>query len=149
MGLFEIIGICQVIFCKLVVLCTQSACYWFHSVPRCFHLQTSEKVIFVTVTMANVVFYWVMVLHAGGFLSMNFLLLCQFIAEPISLQVAPPYFRWFQKVPACLKRFQLAQGGSSLFQVVPARFSSFVVLVSALSMATSDVISPFYLYALC
>ena len=57
--------------------------------PRWFHLQASEMVLFVTITIANVVFYWEMVLHVK-FLSMDFsFLLCQFAAESISLRVVP------------------------------------------------------------
>ena len=57
--------------------------------PRWFHLQASEMVLFVTITIANVVFYWEMVLHVK-FLPMDFsFLLCQFAAESISLHVVP------------------------------------------------------------
>ena len=53
---------------------------------RCtwFHLQTSEMMLFVTIAIANVVFYW-----------------------SILLQVVPPCSRWFYEVLACSRWFQL------------------------------------------
>ena len=43
--------------------------------PRWFHLQASEMVLFVTITIPNIVFYWAMVLHVQ-FLPMNFFFFC-------------------------------------------------------------------------
>ena len=112
MELFMTTAIYKVIFCRLmslyaqyssmsVLICVSSLLASF--CPRWFHLQASEMVLFVTITIANVVFYWEMVLHVK-FLPMDFsFLLCQFAAESISLHVVP--------------------GSSSLFQVVPAHSS--------------------------
>ena len=59
---------------------------------RWFHLQTSEMVLFLTVTIASVLLYWAMVLHAV--FSYEFLVfLCQFIAESILFQVVPAHSR--------------------------------------------------------
>ena len=119
MGLFPTIGICKVIICRLMILYTKSACYWFHSILTCFHLKTSEKVLFVTIAIAYAVFYWIMASHTE-FFSMNFLLLCQFVSEHILLQVAPPCSSWFQIIVVRLRWFLLVPDGSSLFLVVPA-----------------------------
>ena len=64
---------------------------------RWFHLQ---MVFFVTITIANIIFYWGMVLHAQ-FLPMNFF----FVS--VSLLLSPYRYRWFQVVPACSRWFQL------------------------------------------
>ena len=44
-------------------------CSWW------FHLQASEMMLFVTITIPNIVFYWAMVLHVQ-FLPMNFFFFC-------------------------------------------------------------------------
>ena len=75
------IDVCKVIFFRLMIRYTQYSrtsviiCVSSLLVPFCsrwFHLQASEMVPCVTITIANAVFYWVMVLHIQ-FLSMNFL----------------------------------------------------------------------------
>ena len=119
MKLFVTIGICKVMSCRIMILYTQYClmnvfiCVSSVLVPfrtRWFHLQTSEIVFFVTITTANVRFYWTMVLHAR-FLPMDFLFLCQFVAESISLQTVSPCSRWFQVV-------QLVPGGSCSFLIL-------------------------------
>ena len=62
------LGIWKVIFCKLMsvfILCQTKYCA----------KQTSEMVLFVTITIANVVFYWAMVLHVQ-FLFITSLFFC-------------------------------------------------------------------------
>ena len=101
MELFLTIGVCKVIFCRLMVfyrqycpmsvfVCVSSLLVPFYS--KCFHLQTSEIVLFVTITIANVVFYWAMVLHVQ-FLSYEFHVFCD------SSLLVPSCSRWFQLVP--------------------------------------------------
>ena len=72
-------------------------------------------VLFLTTGIANIVFSWVMVLHAYSLLWIS----CFFV----SFLLSPSRSRWFQVIP----------DGSSLFQVVPACFlaccSSFLILV--------------------
>ena len=124
MEFFVTIGIYKVLFCRLMILYTQYSCIsvfiFVSSLPapfrsRWFHLQASEMVFFVTITFANVVFYWVMVLHVQ-FLSINFFFfLCQSVAESISLQVVPGNSSLFKVVSARSRQFQLVPGGSSSF----------------------------------
>ena len=80
MRLFVTIDIYKVTFCWLIILythyCSMSVFICVSSLPapfcsRCFHLQASERGFFVTITIANVIFYWAMVLHVQ-FLPMNF-----------------------------------------------------------------------------
>ena len=117
--LFVTIGICKVIFRRLMILytqycpmsvfnCVSSLRFPFFS--RLFHLQTSEMVLFLTITIANVAFYWAMVLHVQ-FLPMNFLLFC------VSLFLSPSQYRCFLVVPARSRWFQLVPA-RSLFQYV-------------------------------
>ena len=117
MELFVIKHISKVISFRLMILHTQ---YFPMSVFICvsllvsfrsrwFHLQTSEMVLFLTVTIANVLLYWAMVLHAVSSYEFLVFFLCQFIAEAILFQVFPACYRWFQLIP----------GSSSLFQLVP------------------------------
>ena len=131
MALSVTIGIYKVIFCILMILYTQYcsmsvfSCVSSLPVPFCprwFHLQTPEMVLFVTITVAKVVFYLAVVLHVQ-FLPMSFLLFC------VSSLLRPSSYRWFQAVPARSRLFQLVLGSSSLLQVVPPRSSSFLVLV--------------------
>ena len=58
--------------CEYIILCQTKYCV----------KQTSEMVLFVTITIANVVFYWAIVLHVQ-FLFMNFLFFC------VSLWLSP------------------------------------------------------------
>ena len=127
MELFVTIGICKVVFCRLIILYVH---YW-HSMSvffvcqlvagsRWFHLQTSEMLPFVTIASA-IVFYWLMILHAPV-LPMNFFFLCQFVPESISLKVVPDCSRWFQLVPGGFSSFQVILARPRLFQVVPGRF---------------------------
>ena len=117
MELFLTIGVCKVMFCRLMVfyrqycpmsvfVCVSSLLVPFYS--KWFHLQTSEMVLFVTITIANVVFFWAMVLHVQ-FLPMNFMF---FVTVHC----------WFHLVP----------GGSSSFQLVPC--SSVYVLMYVLNL---------------
>ena len=128
MALSVTIGIYKVIFCSLMILytqyCSMSAFSCVSSLPvpfcpRWFHLQTPEMVLFVTITVAKVVFYSAVVLHVQ-FLPVSFLLfLCQFIAETIQLQVVPSSSSSLQIVPACSRQFQPAPGGPTSFQLIP------------------------------
>ena len=120
---FLTIGIYIVIFCRLMISYTLDSsmslfiCVSLLLVPYCsrwFHLQASEMVLFITITIANVVLYGAMMLHVQ-FLPMNVFLQCQFVTESISLQVSSS--RWFQAV----------LGSSSSFQMVPARSSFYCV----------------------
>ena len=81
MELLVAIGICKVICSRLMILYTQCClmgffvCVSWLLVPfrrGWFHLQTSEMVLFVKITIAKVVFYWTMVLIAQ-FLPVNLL----------------------------------------------------------------------------
>ena len=114
MELFVTIGIYKVIFCRLMILYTQYSsmsvfiCVSSLSAPFCsrwFHLQ---MVFVVAKTIANLVFYWGMVLHVQ-FLPMNFFFVC------VSSLLSPYCYRWFQVVPARSRQFHLVPGGSSLF----------------------------------
>ena len=124
MELFVTISIYKVIFRRLMILYTQ---YSFMSVficvsslpaPFCsrwFHLQASEMVLFVTITITNIVFYWEMVLHVQ-FLPMNFFFFC------VNSLLSPSRYRWFQVVPARSRWFKLllvVPARSSWFQLVP------------------------------
>ena len=119
--LFVTIGIYKVIFCRLmtsyipyspmsVFICVSSLLVPFCS--RWFHLQALEMMFFVTITIANVVFYWVMVLHVQ-FLPMNLFFFC------VSLLMNQTCSRLFQVVPVHSRWFQLILGSSSSLQVVP------------------------------
>ena len=143
MELFVTIGICKVILCRLITLYIQ---YYLMSVFICvsllpvlfcsrwFHQQLSEVVLFVAIFIANVIFYWEMVLHTL-FLPVNFLFFC------VSSLLSSSCYRWFQVVIACSRQFQLIPGSYSLFQVVsvhsrwlqlvPAHSSYFLVLLCA------------------
>ena len=80
MELFVTIGICKVIFCRLVLYTQYCPMIVFISVSsllvpfcsRSFHRQTPEMVLFVTLTNANVPFYLTMVWHIQ-LLPVNFL----------------------------------------------------------------------------
>ena len=122
MELFVTMGIYKVIFCRLIILYTQyssmSVFICVSSLPapfcsRCFHLQ---MVFFDTITIANVEFYWGMVLHTQ-FLPINFFFVC------VSSLLSPYRSR----------QFQLVLGGSSSFQVVPP-CSRWLQLVPTFSM---------------
>ena len=121
MALFMTIVICKVIFLRLMILYTQycpmSAFIYVSSllVPfrsMWFHLQTSERVLLMTITISNFVFYWAMVLHVQ-FLPMNFL---------------------FFKSVLCW--VQLLTGSSRWLQLVPGGSSSFLVLVYTREITT-------------
>ena len=104
-----------------VFICVNSLLAPFRS--RWFHLQTSEMELFVTITIANVRFYWTMMLHVQ-FLPMNFLSLCQFIDASISLQAVPACSRWFQLFVGGFSSFQVVLAHSMWFQLV-LRFSMY------------------------
>ena len=107
-----------------------SYCYRF------FHLQTPEKVLFATITIAPVVFYWATVLQAE-FLPMNFLFLASVCCRvhlvkggSAMFQVVSDSSSLLHVVAACFMWFQLGPVGSRLFYVVSARFVWFrLVLV--------------------
>ena len=86
---------------------------------RWFHLQLSEMVIFVTIAIANVVFYWAVLLHAVS--SYEFLVF--YVNSLLSLSrsrwfhLVPGGFNSFQVVPACSGQFHLISACSS-FQYV-------------------------------
>ena len=75
---------------------------------------------FVTIAIANVVFYWAMILYAQ-FLSWNFLFF------RVSSLLSPSRYRWFHLVPGGSSWFKLIPGGSGLFQLVP-RFSMYDIV---------------------
>ena len=136
-------GICKIIFCRLMMLYTQYcpmgvficvSSLLFPYCCRCFHLQTPEKVLFVTITVATIVSY--------GFL----VCLCQFVAESISLKVVLPCYRWYEIVPICFRWLQLVSCGSSLVQVVFVfcSFSSFCVVPSRFSLFLALVCTIWY-----
>ena len=107
-----------------------SARYRFLFIPggsTCKHL-----VLFVTITVANVVFCWAMVFHVQ-FLPINFLFFC------VSSLLSPSRSRWFQVVPAHSRWFSLLQSSSSSF-LVP-RFSMYetVLLSSLLNLQSWDM----------
>ena len=113
MELLVAIGICKAICSRLMILYTQCClmgffiCVSWLLVPLrrgWFHLQTSEMVLFVKITIAKVVFYWTMVLIA------------QFL--PISLLFFVSVRCWVHLVASV----------SSLLQVVPVRCSSFLLV---------------------
>ena len=91
---------------KHVFICVSSLPVPFCS--RWFHLQTSKMVLFVTVTIANVVFCCAIMLHLQ-FRPIN-LFFC------VSLVLTPSRYRWFQVISACSRWFQLH---SNLFQLIP------------------------------
>ena len=126
MELLVTIGICKVICSRLMILYTQYClmgffvCVSWLLVPfrrGWFHLQTSEMVLFVKITIAKVVFYWTMVLIAQ-FLPVNLLFF-------VSSMLSPSRYRYFQ----------LVAGGSSSLQFVPARSSSVFILVCTVKKA--------------
>ena len=113
MELLVAIGICKVICSRLMTLYTQCClmgffiCVSWLLVPFCrgwFHLQTSEMVLFVKITIAKFVFYWTMVSIA------------QFL--PINLLFFVSVRCWVHLVTSV----------SSLLQVVPVRCSSFLLV---------------------
>ena len=113
MELLVAIGICKVICSRLMILYTQYClmgffvCVSWLLVPfrrGWFHLQTSEIVLFVKITIAKVVFYWAMV-SIAQFLPINFLFF-------VSVRC------WVHLVTSV----------SSLLQVVPVRCSSFLLV---------------------
>ena len=124
--LFVKIGICKIIFCRLMILYTSYECQFVTGfIPFQVNLQTSKIFLFVTIAIPNVVFCQAMVLQAQ-FFRMNFLLFC------VSSLLSPYRSRWFQLVPGSLavsRWFQLVLGSSSSFQVIQAYSSSFLILV--------------------
>ena len=119
-------GICKIMFFRLMMLYTQY-CYMgvFIYVSslllpyccRCFHLQTPEKVLFVIITIATIVFYWTTVLQAQ-FLPINLLFLvsvCCWVhlvkGSSAMLQVVWDSSNLLQVVAACFMWFQLGPGG--------------------------------------
>ena len=113
MELLVAIGICKVICSRLMILYTQCClmgffiCVSWLLIPLrrgWFHLQTSEMVLFVKITIAKFVFYWTMVSIA------------QFL--PINLLFFVSVRCWVHLVTSV----------SSLLQVVPVRCSSFLLV---------------------
>ena len=112
---FVTICIYKVIFCRLKILYTQYCstgvfiCVSSLAAPFCsrqLHPQASEMVFFVTITIANVIFYWAMVLHVH-FLLMNFFF--RFVSRRF----------WIHLVAGGSRLFQIILSDSSSFQVVP------------------------------
>ena len=124
-------------FCRLMIFYTQYcpmdvficvSSLLFPYCYRCFYLQTPEKVLFATIAIATIVFYWTTVLQAQ-FLPMNFLCLvsvCCWVhlvkGGSAMFQVISNSSSSLQVVAACFMWFQLGPGGSRLFYVVSARF---------------------------
>ena len=104
MEVFVTTGICKVIFCRLIILCTQYSpvsvffvCYVVTAsillrLVTC--MKISEMVLFVVKAVANVKFFGAMVLQAQ-FHPKIILFLCQFVAEFISFQLVPFRSKWF------------------------------------------------------
>ena len=125
----------KVTFCRIMILCTQ---YYPVNVFICvssllvssrfrwFYLQTSEMVLFVTITIANFAFYWVMVLHAQ-FLPMNFFFCVSFSC-------------WIHLVTGGSTLFQLVPGSSNLVQVVPVSSRLFQLVPRFSIYATFDLL---------
>ena len=97
--IFVTIVICTVI---LAWYCTHSIALWvsflcqlvlvpFHS--RWFHLKISEMLLFVTIAIANVVFFWAMVFHTQ-FLPMNLF----FMSVQCWVNLVPGGSSWFQLI---------------------------------------------------
>ena len=113
MELFLIKHIFKVISCRLMILYTHYCPMSFFIClslqvsfcSRWFHLQTSKMVLFGTITIANVVFYQVIELHAIS--SYEFII---FSVIPF----------WVHLVTGGSTLLQVVRGSSSLFQVVPA-----------------------------
>ena len=131
MELLVTIGICKVICSRLMILYTQCClmgffvCVSWLLVPfrrGWFHLQTSEMVLFVKITIAKFVFYWTMV-SIAQFSSYQFVVFC--VCSMLS--------------PSRYKCFQLVAGGSSSLQFVPAHSSSVFILVCTVKKAHSSV----------
>ena len=80
---------------------------------RWFHLQTFEMVLFMTITIADVVFYWVIVLRQ--FLPMNFLF---FESVCCWLYLIIGGFTLFQVVTAHSRWFQLVPGSSTILVII-------------------------------
>ena len=131
MELFVTIGICKVIFCRLVLHTQYCPMIVFISVssllvPFCsrwFHRQTPEMVLFVTITNANVLFYLTMVWHIQ-LLPVNFLF---FVSVCYRVHFIPGGPRQFQVVPARFRWFRLVLGGSSSFLVLAC--TQFLVVI--------------------
>ena len=124
-------GICKIIFCRLMMLYTQYcpmgvficvSSLLFPYCCRCFHLQTPEKVLFVTITVATIVFCWTTVLQA------------QFL--PINSG-----FRWLQLVScgSSLVQVVFVFCSFSSFCVVPSRFSLFLALVCTIWYSCQNI----------
>ena len=118
MELFVIKCISKVISFRLMILYTHFPMSVFICVSLLvsfrswwFHLQTSEMVLFLTVTIANVLLYWAMVLHAV--FSYEFLVF--FVSVHCWVHLVPGGSSSFPVVPACSMWFQLAPA-CSLFE---------------------------------
>ena len=138
MELFVTIGICKVISCRLMIMyiqyCPMSVfiCVCPLLVPFCsswFHLQISEMVLFVTITIAYVYSIGQWCWTHNFFLLISFFFVISLLSSSRYrwgdsslfqlVHVVPVRFRWFQLVLGV----QLVAGSSSSFQVVPACFS--------------------------
>ena len=86
-------------------------------VPFCsrwLQLQTCKMVLFATTAIANVVFYWVMVVSTQ-FCPMNFLF---FVSVHCWVHLVSGGSTLFQIAPTCSRWFQLVTGGSSSFFIL-------------------------------
>ena len=116
-----------------------SYCYRF------FHLQTPEKVLFATITIATVVFYWATVLQAE-FLPMNFLFLASVCCRvhivkggSAMFQVVSDSSSLLHVVAACFMWFQLGPCSFSSFCMVPSRFSLLLALVCTIWYSCQNI----------
>ena len=130
MQLLVSIGIFKVIFCRLMILCTQyspmsvffvSASYWFHSVSggsTCQHLRWCSLW-----QLLLLIFYSFG--QATG-LSYEFLAI-----SCANLFLNASRSKWFHLVTGCSSSFHMVPARSRLFQVVPACSSLFLLLLCA------------------
>ena len=111
MEFFVIIVICKIVFCRLMILYTQ------YSPKSVFHLQTSEMVLFVTITITNNC--WLFLLDNDV---VRTICSYEFLDFYDSSLLNPSRSRWFQVVPARSWCFQLVPGGSSSFLILVCSF---------------------------
>ena len=118
MELLVAIGICKVICSRLMILYTQYClmgffvCVSWLLVPfrrGWFHLQTSEMVLFVKITIAKFVFYWTMV-SIAQFLPINLLF---FVSVRCWVHLVTSVFSLLQVVPVRCSSFLLVPAQSS------------------------------------
>ena len=114
MEFFVTIVICKIVSCRLMILYTQ------YSPKSVFHLQTSEMVLFVTITITNNC--WLFLLDNDV---VRTICSYEFLDFYVSSLLNPSRSRWFQVVPGGSSSFMVFPACSRWFQLVP-RFSMFV-----------------------